>query len=133
MQQPTATFYAACAADNLVSELYNSPIGENGNLTLANTAITEPDNPRVYAQTVSTAASAYDCCVQCITSDDCGGGYFVNDGTGTCVVANPQPEECDPTAQDVGTDTLGDLQTSPAVTVFDGDCGQVMQFMTWDG
>ena len=133
MQQPAATFYAACAADNLVSEIYNSAIGENGNLSLASVSITRPDNPRIFAQTVSTAANAYDCCVQCITSDDCGGGYFLTDGTGTCVVANPELDECDPTVPDVNTLTTGDLQTFPAVTVFDGDCGQVVQVMNWDG
>ena len=139
VQQPSATFYAACAADNLVGEIYDSAIGENGNVTLASVTVVTLDNPRVYAQTVSTADNAYDCCVQCITNDNCGGGYFATDGTNRCVFANPPPDPddptdvCDPTEMDVDIFTTGDSQTFCAATVFDGNCGQVYQIMNWVG
>ena len=129
VQQPAATFYAACATDNLVSEITDSAIGENGNLTLANVAIVNSDH--VLAQTVLTANSAYDCCVQCITNDDCGAGYFRTDGSNTCVFANPQPGDCDPTSMNVNTLTFMDQQPVSVVTVFDGNCGQVRQIDAW--
>ena len=135
VQQPAATFYAACAADNLVSEIYDSAIGENGNLTLASVTIVNGNH--VYAQTVLTANNAYDCCVQCITNDDCGGGYFQTDGSNTCVFANPvidDADACDPTSMNVAASTNGmDLETDSLFTVFDGYCGQVYQDPAWIG
>lgn len=133
LQQPEATFYAACAADNLVGEIYDSAIGQNGNLTQAYVQLgSNVGNQR--AQKVLTTDNSYDCCVQCLTDDNCGGGYFQTDGTNVCVLADTQyQDDCDPNLQALSTYTSGDMQPFSAVTVFDGNCGQVSQMYFWDG
>ena len=140
MEQPAATFYAACGTNNLLSRVYDSVLDHNflgeeyvdGYLTFAGTnTIISPDegDPYPVTQTTLVADNAYDCCVQCITNVNCGGGFFLEDGSNQCTFSSPV-HECDPnayggvvTAVDAENPNHGTLQ----VTVFDGNCGQVLQ------
>lgn len=135
MEQPAATFYAACGTSNLLSRVYDSVLdpggfGEesvDGYLSVAFVTILDESNPAI--QTTLVADNAYDCCVQCITNDNCGGGFFMEDGSNQCTFSSPV-RECDPTAyggvtSQIYTDdpNYGTLQ----LTVFDGNCGQVQE------
>ncbi|KAL8791680.1 MAG: hypothetical protein Q9195_005763 [Heterodermia aff. obscurata] len=134
-QQPDATFYAACAADNLVSEIYDSAIdsGQNGNITLAMVDYySKVGNSYLPDQTISIANNAYDCCVQCITDDNCGGGYFATDGTNQCVISHPT-DDCDPSNIGVNVFTGEGGDPNTPLTAFDGNCGHVLQQMSWQG
>ena len=93
-------------------------------------------------QTVLVIANAYDCCVACITNDNCGGGFFGTDpNTGAPnqrVFANPgynpkanvpdgMPYFCDPTNHGgfAYVDVDDNLTVLLQQTVFDGYCGLV--------
>ena len=137
VEQPAATFYAACGPSNLLSRVYDSVLeptfgDPNGYLSSASV------NPSYYddegelvtiIQTTLVADNAYDCCVQCITNPNCGGGFFQEDDWNQCTLSTPV-RECDPTALggvtavvDREDSTFGTLQ----VTVFDGNCGLAYQ------
>ena len=104
---PSATFYAACASNNLLS---NDPL-DGGNLC---SAYTQDNNVQL------NTASAYDCCVACQQNSNCGGAYFTI-ADGTCTI--DQPSTCDPNAPFVEIAGCG---TSPALYIgIDGNCGQV--------
>lgn len=104
---PSATFYAACADNNLLS---NDPY-DFGNLctayTLDNTILVNTD-------------SAYDCCVACQQNSNCGGSFFTV-ADGTCTL--DQPSACDPTAYGIFIAGCGDDPVQYIVS--DGNCGEV--------
>ncbi|KAL8820349.1 MAG: hypothetical protein Q9191_007535 [Dirinaria sp. TL-2023a] len=112
------TFYAACNSQNLVNNIPNAggAINDNG------LAVDDINWDGVYG----TADSAYDCCVQCITSDNCGGGFFYSN-TGVCV--NTQPfSTCDPTQREVQLNYVSGPQDEAGdITIFDGNCGLVYE------
>lgn len=111
VQGPAATFYAACDTNNLLAST------SYGNIT---NAYTDLNSNGYQSQTVLITDNAYDCCVQCIINDDCGGGYFRTDGSNQCVFANP--DTCDPNSINVELNTYD----APSVaTAFDGYCGVV--------
>ncbi|CAD6575139.1 MAG: hypothetical protein ASARMPRED_007105 [Alectoria sarmentosa] len=106
---PSATFYAACASNNLLS---NDPY-DGGNLCSAyavdNTVQLNTD-------------SAYDCCVACQQNSNCGGAFFDIAG-GTCVIDQPS-QACDPNY--VGSIEISGCNDVPATFIgIDGNCGQV--------
>lgn len=106
---PTATYYAACASNNLLS---NDPY-DGGNLCSAYA---------VDDTVVSTTDSAYDCCVACITADNCGGAYFTI-ADGTCTI--DQAPNCDPTYPHVEIAGCNDDSVPAQYVAIDGNCGQV--------
>ena len=135
VDQPAATFYAACASDNLVTNVTNSVIDQNGNL-LGGTVpyiSDEDDNLSPGASTQLITDNAYDCCVACITNADCGGGFYMTDGSGQCLFANPTANpggECNPSTfggVDVFTGGNTGFSEPSLVTAFNGYCGEVVQ------
>jgi hypothetical protein len=60
---PQATFYAACADNNIIYTINGQPIDGAG---------TDSD----VATTMSFGTTAYDCCVTCITTPGCGSTLF---------------------------------------------------------
>ncbi|KAL8796474.1 MAG: hypothetical protein Q9195_001148 [Heterodermia aff. obscurata] len=111
VQGPVATFYAACDSNNLLT---NDPY-DGGNLDFA---IIDGS-----VETDTLAASAYDCCVQCFQMDgNCGGGFYMTDGSQRCVLASPL-NTCDPNSPRV--DIAGSNGPVSTITAFDGNCGQV--------
>ncbi|KAL8965084.1 MAG: hypothetical protein Q9183_004039 [Haloplaca sp. 2 TL-2023] len=138
VQQPEATFYAACAPDNLLT---NNP-NEGGNITRVNAEVSGELTNSLMAD------SAYDCCVRCLSYADvltaagppewdpspfkCSGGIFLDPsvvgsgGQSNCFLSNPlQFGTCDPTAPMVSV--KGDpAAEKPLFTAFSGPCGQVI-------
>ena len=68
---PMETFYAACGSDNRVSSVNGRGISD-GNVF----------NNVVAAQ----AASAYDCCVLCLQTENCGATYFGAQYNNLCAI-----------------------------------------------
>ncbi|KAL6715437.1 hypothetical protein ACLMJK_006398 [Lecanora helva] len=110
---PTATFYAACASNNQVSQVSGYGIDTFdfvGALNIVGDGTTSP----------------YDCCVACITDPNCGASL---DAGGLCQVFYPtgDPDTC------AGPDAFAGyylggmtamLSPEQGFTVSDGDCGQ---------
>lgn len=67
---PSATFYAACASDNIVGSA-------NGNHGITNVRISDASNPNTVV--IAGATTPYDCCVACQQSPNCIYSFFYAD------------------------------------------------------
>ena len=101
--QAEATFYAACAADNIVTTVNGAAI----DLVVITGS----------AQVLSTASSPYDCCVQCngLNAGKCGGSIYDH---GQCITLTA--DSCYPAT------VVGSFYTygSDGASVSNGLCGQ---------
>lgn len=105
---PSATFYAACADDNLLS---NDP-DDGGNLC---------DAYASDSTVVVNTDSAYDCCVACQQNSNCGGALFTV-ADSTCLIDQPSGT-CDPTSGGINIYGCGDNPVR--YIAIDGNCGAV--------
>lgn len=61
---PTSTYYAACGSDNIITSI-------NGGQPIGGARFASPD----YFATLNNVPNAYECCVACINTPNCGGTY----------------------------------------------------------
>ena len=104
---PTATFYEACATNNMVSSA-------NGGQAIGSFGTKNPPSGTI-------ATSAYDCCVICLLTTNCGGIAYANFGCDLAIV-----DLCDP-SQSSGTNFNSDSTQNPnyGFTISNSNCGQV--------
>ena len=101
---PSATAYPNCAPNNLLSSVNGLPVGQ---IVTSNTM-----------QQIDGVPTAYDCCVACVNTADCGFAAFVTSSTGSCFLVTDVPY-CIPYSQLASFYTGG----NGGFTVSDGNCG----------
>lgn len=102
-----ATAYAACAANNVVSVTHNS-------------AITGLKLSKAIAVTRLGTATSYECCVECITTKDCGASFWLNDLCTLEIASTCSPKTV---AGAVFLQSNVTLSGLTEFTVSNGDCG----------
>lgn len=109
---PHPTFYAACGPSNAVSFVDNKRIN--------NIATFDPANGFSFGKSSTTA---YECCVQCVQSGDCGGTTF-HPASGTCYFLPWGGETCN---ADVESGTFNVTEgTNVGFVVGNSNCGEVV-------
>lgn len=101
---PSTTIYPNCAPNNLLSSVNGLPVGQ---LVTSNTM-----------QQIDGVPTAYDCCVACVNTVDCGFAAFVASSTGSCFLVT-DVLYCIPYSQLASFYTGGD----GGFTVSNGNCG----------
>lgn len=104
---PTPIFYAACGADNLVSEV-------NGQI-VDTLIFADPAG----SATVLQAGSPYDCCVACLMTDNCAGSGFT---PGICFGLTPDNGCAGDKSS--GTFQVGPGSSGSGFTISNSKCGQ---------
>ncbi len=122
---PSATFYAACDANNIIVQ--GKGVGAGTGLQM----VTAGDGPALYNETTIQNSTAYDCCVSCLTTYPCAFSILFNQLQ--CVLDFRLDGVCD------GAHSVGPaeyyydvnpggptIQPGQGLIVSNGACGQII-------
>ncbi|KAI1337168.1 hypothetical protein F5Y15DRAFT_391620 [Xylariaceae sp. FL0016] len=106
----TATVYEACGANNIIGPQFM----DLGMIT----NVYNNGRPGATIYDTTTAATAYDCCVKCITGSDCSGSAFYS---GRCILLHTAGRTC--SSQSAASAQYVYSSSSFGYTLSNGNCG----------